>query len=122
MINIVMRTRYHKFDLELDESPIADALYLSLPLTKEINVWGGEIYFEVPVSMEVRGTKRVMERGEVAYWPEGNALCIFFDRTPISKGTAPEAFNQVVPLGKVLGDLTTLSDLADRTEVTLDHH
>ena len=37
-----MRTRYDEFEIELNDSATADALYLALPLEREINVWGGE--------------------------------------------------------------------------------
>ena len=117
---IVMRTRYDEFVIELDDSTTADALYLALPLEREINVWGGEIYFEVPVHDKPKGGRKVMEVGEVAFWPEGEAFCIFFGRTPASKGDAPEAYSPVTPLGKVVTNLDKLEELADRTTITLD--
>jgi hypothetical protein len=120
LTKIVMRTRYDEFEIELNDSTTADGLYLALPLEREINVWGGEIYFEVPVHDKLDRGKKVMEVGEVAYWPEGNALCIFFGRTPASKGDAPEAYTPVTPLGKVVTNLEKLEELADRTTVTLD--
>jgi hypothetical protein len=115
-----MRTRYDEFVIELNDSPTADALFLALPLEREINVWGGEIFFEVPVHEKLDNGRKVMEVGEVAYWPEGDAFCIFLGRTPASKGEAPEAYSPVTPLGKVLGNLDILRELADRTTITLD--
>jgi hypothetical protein len=120
MTKIVMRTRYDKFEIELNDSTTSDALYLALPLEREINVWGGEIYFEIPVHDKLAHGKKIMEVGEVAYWPEGNALCIFFGRTPASTGEAPEAYTPVTPLGKILTNLETLEELADKTTITLD--
>ena len=117
---IVMRTRYEEFEIELNDSTTADALYLALPLEREINVWGGEIYFEIPVNDKLDNGRKVMEVGEVAYWPEGEAFCIFFGRTPASKGEAPEAYSPVTPLGKVVTNLDKLEELADKTTVTLD--
>ena len=117
---IVMRTRYEEFVIELNDSTTADALYLALPLEREINVWGGEMYFEVPVHDKLDNGRKVMEVGEVAFWPEGEAFCIFFGRTPASKGEAPEAYSPVTPLGKVVTNLDKLEELADRTTITLD--
>ena len=117
---IVMRTRYDEFVIELNDSTTADALYLALPLEREINVWGGEMYFEVPVHDKLDNGRKVMEVGEVAFWPEGEAFCIFFGRTPASKGDAPEAYSPVTPLGKVVTNLDKLEELADRTTITLD--
>ncbi len=115
-----MRTRYDEFEIELNDSATADALYLALPLEREINVWGGEIYFEVPVHDKLEQGKKIMDVGEVAYWPEGDALCIFFGRTPASKGEFPEAYSPVTPLGKVVTNLQNLEELADKTSITLD--
>jgi hypothetical protein len=115
-----MRTRYDKFEIELNDSPTSDSIYLALPLEREINVWGGEIYFEIPVHEKLSRGKKVMGVGEVAYWPEGDALCIFFGRTPSSKGEAPEAYSPVTPLGRVVSNLEKLEELADKTTITLD--
>jgi len=120
MTKITMRTRYDEFQIELNDSPTADSLYLALPLEREINVWGGEIYFAIPVHEKLSHGKKVMEVGEVAYWPEGDALCIFFGRTPASTGEAPEAYSPVTPLGKIVSNLDKLEELADKTSVTLD--
>ncbi|QLH75138.1 MAG: hypothetical protein HPY73_06600 [Methanomassiliicoccales archaeon] len=120
MTRIVMRTRYERFDIELNETDTANAVYLSLPLTREVNVWGGEIYFPVPVDHPLENGKKVMDVGEVAFWPEGNAFCIFFGRTPFSRGEAPEAYGPVTPIGKVISNIERLEGIADKTEITLD--
>ncbi len=120
MNKIVMRTRYDSFEIELNDSDTANALYLALPLEREMNVWGGEIYFEVPVDQPLQDGRKVMERGEVAYWPEGSAFCIFFGPTPVSKGKAPEAYTPVTPLGRVVTNLERLEHLSDRGVVVLE--
>ncbi|HSV42910.1 MAG TPA: cyclophilin-like fold protein [Methanomassiliicoccales archaeon] len=120
MNRLFMRTRYDTIEIELNDSEIANAVYLAVPLEREINVWGGEIYFEVPVNIAMPGERKVMEVGEVAYWPQGSAFCIFFGRTPASKGKEPEAYSPVVPIGKVVTNLEKLEELADKTLVKLD--
>ena len=75
MNRIVMRTRYEVIEIELNESDTANAVYLALPLTKEVSTWGGEVYFEIPVDMPLEDGKKVMEVGDVAYWPDGKAFC-----------------------------------------------
>jgi len=121
MNKIFMRTRYETFEIELNDSDTANAVYLALPLTKEVNLWSGEIYFEIPVEHELENSKKVLDVGEVAYWPEGKAFCIFFGRTPFSKGNAPEAYGPVTPIGKVVSNLEKLEEMADRTEISLTH-
>ena len=119
-LKILMKTRYDVFEIELNDTETADAIYIALPLEREINVWGGEIFFDIGVKMPLENGRKVMEPGEVAFWPEGNAFCIFFGPTPVSRGKAPEAYSLVTPVGRVLGDLARLEELADRTEVRLD--
>ena len=115
-----MKTPEKDFEIELNDSAIADAVYLALPIEEYINVWGEEIYFEIPVDMKLENGRKVMEIGEVAYWPQGKAFCIFFGRTPVSKGPKPEAYSPVSPLGAVLGEVGALKELGDRTRVRLE--
>jgi len=56
----------------------------------------------------------------VAFWPEGNALCLFFGPTPVSSTERPEAFSPVTPVGRVLGNVAALGELSDRTGVVLE--
>lgn len=115
-----MRTRYEVIEIDLNDSDTANAVYLALPLTKEVSTWGGEVYFEIPVDMPLEDGKKVMEVGDVAYWPEGKAFCVFFGRTPFSKGNAPEAYSDVTPIGKVVSNIQAVEEMMDKTEVTLD--
>ena len=117
---IVMKTPERDFSIELNDSATADAIYLALPIEEYINVWGEEIYFEIPVEMKLENGRREMEVGEVAYWPQGKAFCLFFGPTPVSKGAKPEAYSPVTPLGKVLNDVDALKGLGDRTRVRLE--
>ena len=39
--------------------------------------------------------------GDLAYWPEGHALCIFFGPTPMSTGTAIIPAAPVTVVGKI---------------------
>ena len=117
---IVMKTPERDFSIELNESATADAIYLALPIEEYINVWGEEIYFEIPVEMKLENGRKEMEVGEVAYWPQGKAFCLFFGPTPVSKGAKPEAYSPVTPLGKVLNDVDALKGLGDRTKVRLE--
>ena len=60
-----------------------------------------------------------MTPGEIAYWPEGQALCIFFGPTPVGKGDKPVAISDVTPIGKVDGPIEILESVGDRTKVTV---
>lgn len=120
MERILMRTRYEQWEIELNDTISAWKIFESLPLEREINVWGGELYFAVPVSAQLENGRKILDEGEVAFWPEGNAFCIFFGRTPVSSTSKPEAFSPVTPVGRILGNLAALAELPDKTAVTLE--
>ncbi|MEM0449290.1 MAG: cyclophilin-like fold protein [Methanomassiliicoccales archaeon] len=120
MMRIVMRTPEHDIYMELNDSETSRAIYEVLPIDEYINVWGEEIYFPVPVKHKLENGKKIMEVGEIAYWPEGEAFCIFFGPTPVSKGPLPEAYSPVTPLGRVVSDIAPLKELGDRTRIFLE--
>ena len=99
---------------ELTETETALALFTALPLTGSVNRWGQEIYCPVAVHQGAGPEAREeMEVGELAYWPPGQAFCIFFGSTPASHGEEPRAASPVNPVGKVLGDCSQLTDVPD---------
>lgn len=73
----------------------------ALPISEEANLWGEEIYFEIPVELEEENSQQEVEVGDIAYWPPGSALCIFFGRTPVSTGDKPRAYSPVNVFGRV---------------------
>lgn len=108
-------------EAELTQSGTADAFWEALPITGSANVWGEEIYFQVPVDAPLEASAREeMEVGEIAYWPPGSAFCIFFGRTPASVDDAPRAASPVNPLGRVAGDPKDFLGVRSGEEVLLE--
>jgi uncharacterized protein len=67
------------------ENPLtAEAVHGKLPIEGKANLWGDEIYFTIPVTLEAESAKQFVEVGDIAYWPPGKALCFFFGPTPAS--------------------------------------
>jgi uncharacterized protein len=114
---ILLMIDSYDFLVELNDSDTANAIWLAAPFDSTTNAWGDEIYFEVPVRNSLENGKRVLEAGEVAYWPEGRALCVFFGPTPVSKGAAPEAISEVSPIGRLIGDPRAFEAVGDRRKV-----
>jgi len=117
---ILMKTPDLDVAVELNDSRTADALWLALPFEAYVNVWGEEIYFEIPVKAGIENGRKVMKVGEVAYWPQGQALCFFFGPTPVSRGSEPVAISPVSPVGIVVSAIDSLKEIGDRTHVVLD--
>jgi hypothetical protein len=61
-----------------------------------------------------------MEVGELAIWPQGRALCIFFGPTPASINEEPRAISPVNPIGKIEGDVKLLKKLPASIHVQVD--
>ncbi len=94
-----------QMDAEWNDSPTAKALEDALPLEADVQTWGDEIYFAVPVKMPLDATAvEIVEMGDLGYWPTGSAFCIFFGPTPASRGEEIRPASAVNVVGKVLGD------------------
>jgi uncharacterized protein len=90
----------------LNESATAAAVWEALPFSVAADTWGDEIYFRIPVKVEPESAREVVEVGELGYWPPGSAFCIFFGRTPASRGDEIRAASPVNIFGRVVGDAT----------------
>jgi len=91
----------------------------SLPLTGRAMRWGDEVYFEVGLNIEEENTKVDMEVGEVAFWPPGNAICLFFGRTPVSVSNKPRAYSPVNPFGVIVEGIDILRKVKGGEKVTV---
>ena len=92
-------------EAEMLDTPTAGKILEALPLESAANVWGDEIYFEIPLTLESEPEARAdVEVGDLAYWPAGPAFCIFFGPTPVSTGDQPRAYSPVNVFGRVIGD------------------
>jgi hypothetical protein len=116
-INVVVG----KLDLEawLNETKTATKVFEALPITSTVNTWGDEIYFTIPVSAGPEDAKELVSLGDIAYWPPGKAMCIFFGKTPISRGDEIRPASAVNIIGKVEGDYRSLKKVKDGEEITI---
>lgn len=93
----------------LYDTPAAALVWEALPINASANVWGDEVYFEIPVTAETEpGAREDVAMGELGYWPAGRAFCIFYGPTPVSTGSAPRAYSPVNIIGRVTGDAVRL--------------
>jgi hypothetical protein len=99
---------------ELNDSPTGKAIAALMPVTVRMSRWGDEYYGSLPKALGVRegpDAREEMAVGEVAYWPPGNALCLFFGPTPVSSDEKPRAASPVNPVGMVTGDVGALKKM-----------
>ncbi len=108
---------------ELNQSPTAQAIATALPLMGNANVWGEEIYFEIPLEIPLASDAvEEVDIGTLAYWPTGKALCIFFGPTPVSTGTNPRAYSPVNIFGRILSDSAKLKGVPDGALVKIERY
>lgn len=89
---------------ELNSTKTADAIWEALPLNGDVNRWGEEIYFAIPVKMELEEGREIVSPGDLGYWSQGGALCTFFGPTPISREGEMRAASPVNIFGKLIDD------------------
>jgi hypothetical protein len=108
-------------DGELADTSAGRALASLLPIAFPMDRWGDEYYGDMGVAVgPVTGeTVEVLDVGELAYWAPGNALCLFFGPTPVSREGEPRAASAVYPVGRVWGDWDAVKRLGPRVQARL---
>lgn len=109
MIKIQIVAGSVRLQATLEDNQTGRAIADALPFEARANIWGEEIYFEIPMALEQEpdATAQV-EVGDLGYWPVGRAFCIFFGPTPASTGSQPVAASPVNLFGRVDGDPAAL--------------
>ncbi len=109
-----------QFHARLNDSATARAVAAALPVEARASRWGEEIYFSIPVEAVLEDDARdVLEAGELAFWPPGNAFCIFFGPTPASEGDEIRAASAVNIIGRVEGSLEGLRHVRDGEKLSI---
>ena len=66
---------------------------------------GEEIYFYIPVHHELaEDALEVVNEGDLGYWPQGSAFCIFFGPTPMSQAEEIRPAGAVNVIGRINSD------------------
>ena len=104
----------------LNNSKTAEAIWEALPIVTHINTWGDEVYFAIPVKLELENGQELVRVGDLGYWPAGSAFCIFFGPTPMSRGEEIRPASEVTVFGKVAGDATVLRNASSGAQVIVE--
>jgi hypothetical protein len=107
-------------EAEALETPTAEKILAFLPLETTVHTWGEEVYFGIGVdAAPERDARDVVEAGEIAYWPAGEAIAIGFGRTPVSRGDEIRLASPVNVWARALGDVRTLKSVHAGTRVAV---
>jgi len=84
MRRIKVKAESVEMTAKLNDTATAAAIWDALPIESRANRWGAEVYFSTPLELDEENPQASVPSGTVAYWPPGQALCLFFGQKPAS--------------------------------------
>ena len=102
------------------DNATARAIWDALPIEGRANRWGDEIYFTIPVQLDEDDAQEEVQVGDLAYWPPGSALCIFWGRTPASRADEPRAASPVNVFAHIESEVPAFGAIKNGTAVKLE--
>jgi hypothetical protein len=108
-------------EADLNEGPTAQKVWEALPIESSFSTWGDEIYFSIPVAMELESdAQEVVASGDLGYWPSGNAFCIFFGPTPISSEGEIRPASAVNMIGRIASGADKLKEKLSEQRIRVE--
>ena len=109
--------------IELDDSnspKTCKSILDSLPFSVNAHLWGEEIYTdESPIAQPEENAKDLVELNDVAYWPNGRAICLFFGPTPIGEKGEIKPYSGVNVVGKIINtDRSVIENFKEGAKIT----
>src|SRR3990170_6292533 len=90
----------------------AGAILRTLPVEGRAAIWKEEVYFEMPVKAGEEKAKATVEKGDLAFWPMGSALCIFYGES--------QPYSPVSILGKITKNLELFKQVKSGTRIKVE--
>ncbi len=119
MVSVRFVTSKGAFKGMLQDDSIAEAIRQKLPIASTVMRWGDEIYFDVPIKLPNEQPTRAVTVGDIAYWPDGPCLCIFFGKTPASKAGEPRPASDVTIIGHTEASPTLLQAIPEGVPIRM---
>jgi len=89
-----------------------DTLVRKLPIEGRAALWKEEVYFETPIKMGEEKAKGTVEKGTIAFWPMGSAICIFYGES--------QPYSPVSILGEITQHLELFSSVQRGTKLRVE--
>jgi len=83
-----------------------------LPIEGRAALWKEEVYFETPIKMGEEKAKGTVEKGTIAFWPMGSAICVFYGES--------QPYSPVNILGKITQNLELFSRVKSGTKIRVE--
>jgi len=102
------------------KTPLGTRIIEALPLDAEVATWGEELYFPIGIKASLSEPQLEMEAGDVAFWPDEGALCLFWGPTPASEGVEIRAYSHVELVGRFEVNRKLLDGVANGARVMVE--
>jgi hypothetical protein len=89
-----------------------EAVTEGLPIEGRAALWKQEVYFEIPVKMGEEKAEPTVQKGAIAYWPMGKALCIFYGES--------QPYSPVNVIGKVTKNLAIFENVKSGSKIRIE--
>jgi hypothetical protein len=121
---LTLKIKNTDVSLELDDkfSPKTVKEFVErLPFTVKLHIWGDEIYSsESPIDVTEENAQSPVSLNDVAYWPTGKAICLFYGPTPIEKKGEITPASPVNVIGKITTPDKSVLKIADGIDGTFE--
>ncbi|MDH5782871.1 MAG: cyclophilin-like fold protein [Candidatus Bathyarchaeota archaeon] len=89
-----------------------EAIIRRLPMEGRAALWKEEVYFEISVKMGKEKAKPTVEKGQIAFWPMGSALCIFYGES--------QPYSPVNIVGQITKGLELFEQVKSGTKIKVE--
>lgn len=89
-----------------------DLIVKALPIEGRAAIWKEEVYFEIPIRMGEEKPRSSVEKGTIAFWPVGSALCIFHGDS--------QPYSPVNVVGRITTNLELFGKIKSGTKIRVE--
>ncbi|PMB74899.1 hypothetical protein C0195_00395 [Candidatus Bathyarchaeota archaeon] len=89
-----------------------DMIVRKLPIEGRAALWKEEVYFETSLKMGEEKAKGTVEKGTIAFWPMGSAICVFYGES--------QPYSPVNVLGKITKNLEVFGKVRSGTKIRVE--
>jgi hypothetical protein len=89
----------------------AREIFERLPLEARAQLWGEEVYLELPFALTDENPSPAAEAGDVSFWTPGSAFCIFFGRT--------QPYSAVNHIGRIVSGIDVFPRVEEGDRIVL---
>jgi len=89
-----------------------DMIVRKLPIEGRAALWKDEVYFETPIKMGEEKAKATVEKGTIAFWPMGSAICVFYGES--------QPYSPVSILGEITENLEVFSRVKSGMKIKVE--